>query len=115
MAMAPLTEGKAAGKAREAAGLSSGEGPMSKGCKSYAVDLSAYFDGELEGDSLERMERHLDGCEGCRDTLERLGKLRSALHSLARPPRRRNSILDELKARMEEEEDPPKGDDPMPC
>lgn len=91
-------------------------GDMSKGCKRYAVDLSAYFDGELEGDALTDLERHLDRCEGCRDTLQRLRKLRNALHALARPPRRQHSILDDLKARMEEaDEDPPDSDDPLPC
>lgn len=76
---------------------------MSKGCKTYAVDLSAYFDGELEGEAAERMEKHLGTCEGCREALGRLGKLRSALHSLARPSQPGRSILSDLKARMAEE------------
>jgi len=76
---------------------------MSKGCKTYAVDLSAYFDGELEGEAAERMKTHLGGCDGCREALDRLGKLRSALHSLARPSQPGRSILSDLKARMAEE------------
>jgi anti-sigma factor RsiW len=78
---------------------------MSKGCKSFAVDLSAYFDGELEGDSLRHMEAHLADCAGCRDTLKRFSKLRSALHALARPPRR-GSILEDLQSRLAEEDEP---------
>jgi len=79
---------------------------MSKGCKAYAVELSAYFDGELEADEQARLEAHLTECAGCRDTLQRLGKLRTALHALSRPPHRRGSILQDLQARLLEEEPP---------
>jgi anti-sigma factor RsiW len=79
---------------------------MATGCKAYAVQLSAYFDGELEGAELQAVEAHLAGCDGCRNTLQRLGKLRHALHTLARPTGRQSrSILDDLKARLAEEED----------
>ena len=78
---------------------------MGKGCKAYAVDLSAYFDGELEGAARQDMEAHLGACEGCRDTLQRLARLRSALHAMARPTGRRSrSVLEDLKARLAEEE-----------
>lgn len=89
--------------------------PAAKACKSYAVDLSAYFDGELEGDALERLEAHLAACTGCRETLRRLGTLRHALHALARPPRRRRSILEDLQARLAEEgdADPAAPDEPL--
>jgi len=86
---------------------------MNKACKPYAVDLSAYFDGELEGDELKAMEAHLSECEGCRNTLARFGKMRSALHELARPPRKRQSILEDLKARLAEEEPSPRKDKPL--
>jgi anti-sigma factor RsiW len=77
---------------------------MNKACKPYAVDLSAYFDGELAGEERQAMEAHLADCEGCRDTLARFRKMRTALHELARPPRKRQSILADLKARLAEEE-----------
>ena len=76
---------------------------MSKGCKTYAVDLSAYFDGELEGDAAERVRTHLGGCEDCREALARLGTLRTALHTLSRPSRPGRSILGDLKAKLAQE------------
>ena len=79
-------------------------GTMSKGCKDYAVDLSAYFDGELEADEQQRIEAHLAECAGCKDTLQRLRNLRGALNALSRPPRRRGSLLQDLQARLQEEE-----------
>lgn len=81
-----------------------GEATMGKGCKAYAVELSAYFDGELEGKALRDIEAHLVGCDSCRHTLDRLTKLRVALHSMARPNRRRGSILEDLRARLSKEE-----------
>jgi anti-sigma factor RsiW len=88
---------------------------MGKGCKAYAVDLSAYFDGELEGAPLQAMETHLAACEGCRDTLQRLARLRSALHAMTRPTGRRGrSVLEDLKARLADEDpDGEAGDDPL--
>ncbi len=77
---------------------------MSEGCKSYAADLSAYFDGELEADEQQRIEAHLADCAECQDTLQRLRKLRGALNALSRPPRRHGSILQDLQARLKEEE-----------
>lgn len=84
------------------------------GCKAYAVDLSAYFDNELQGPARERLTEHLATCAKCRETLRRLGTLRNALHALAKPPRRRRSILEDLQARLAEEDDEtPASDKPL--
>ncbi len=83
--------------------LMAGTDMSDKACKAYSVDLSAYFDGELEGDELARLEAHLDDCDACRGSLDRFTQLRSALNSMAKPPRRRGSILDELQAKLKVE------------
>ena len=88
---------------------------MSKGCKAYALELSAYFDDELEGDAHQRIEQHLAECSACRDTLRRLGRLREALHTLARPKSGQRSILQDLQERLgEAEEDAPAAPDEPP-
>ena len=116
MVMSARIAGKADLKRQDDPHLAVGAAPMSDGCKSYAVDLSAYFDGELEGVDAERIRVHLETCAACQDTLLRLRKLRSALHALSKPPRQQRSILAALKTRMEEMgEDEPSGEDAPPC
>ena len=44
--------------------------------------LSAYMDGELRGAAVERLEKHLAGCEGCRLELEQLRATVAALHDI---------------------------------
>lgn len=52
-------------------------------------ELSAYLDGDLAGDELESVERHLTQCAECRATLERLrGLVRRARALDDRPPER---------------------------
>jgi anti-sigma factor RsiW len=94
-----------------------GEATMVKGCKAYAVELSAYFDGELEGRALQDIEAHLTGCDACRNTLDRLTRLRVALHAMTRPHRRHGSILEDLRARLAQEEgaDAAASDKPLVC
>ena len=87
-----------------------GEVDMNKGCEKYSVELSAFFDGELESEEKSIMEAHLETCEGCRHSLGRLKQLHGALASLSAPPLRQRSILDEIKSKLnldEEEEDDP--------
>lgn len=117
MVMVRLTADKVQPHTQGTPDATAGEGRMSKGCKAYAVELSAYFDGELRGDALARMESHLAACENCRDTLARLRKLRNAMHALSKPPRRRSSILEDLKARMQQEGDldDPEDEPQLPC
>lgn len=88
-----------------------GEIDMSNGCEKHSIDLSAYFDGELEGEELTIIVGHLETCEGCRNSLGRLKKLHGALTSLSAPPLGQRSILAEIKSKLhldeEEEEDNP--------
>ena len=73
---------------------------MSKECRKYSVDLSAYFDGELEEKEAAELKTHLRGCKGCSDSLERLRSLHNALTSLNRPALGGRSVLEDLKARL---------------
>lgn len=79
------------------------------GCPEYRVDLSAYFDGELDGESLLRMEQHLQQCEGCQASLAKLRKLRSAMSELGRGAREGQSVLEALRKRLEDERDAENG------
>jgi anti-sigma factor RsiW len=47
-----------------------------------AVDVKAYFLGELAASEKTSLEGHLHGCQSCREELERLNLTRSALLSL---------------------------------
>lgn len=44
--------------------------------------ISAYLDGELHGDELERLLDHLNGCGRCARELEEVQEVRSAIRSL---------------------------------
>ena len=68
----------------------------------WSEDLAAYMLGALEGDEAAELERHLDGCERCR---QEMGWLEPALHSLPEsvprqePPKRlRQSLMAEVRA-----------------
>lgn len=52
---------------------------MDAACKKYAIDLSAYFDGELHGKALVKLESHLESCAACQGELESHKKIRKAL------------------------------------
>ena len=73
---------------------------MAETCKKYSVELSEYFDGELEGDSRITLEAHLEICPSCKGELGRLKSLRSALNQLAKPMPGRRSILGDLQAKL---------------
>ena len=77
-----------------------GENEMSKVCKPFSVDLSAYFDDELEGGELEAMEAHLSDCEGCQEGLKKLKRLRKALSTMRESPTHHRSVLDDLRAKL---------------
>ena len=75
--------------------------PAVGNCKDYTVDLSAYFDGELEGKAKDALEAHLNGCEGCRARLDNMSRLRVALSGLSRPGiKRTGSVMDMLKEKL---------------
>ena len=44
--------------------------------------ISAYLDGELHGDELERLLDHLNGCGRCTRELEEIQEIRAAVRSL---------------------------------
>ncbi len=92
-----------------------GEFNMSTDCKPFSVELSAYFDDELEGGELESMQGHLKECEDCRKGLEKMNKLRSALSTLSQTPIHRRSVLDDLKAKLElDNDEDPSEKSPLP-
>jgi len=70
---------------------------MDKGCPKYSVSLSAYFDGELDGEDQRAMEAHLASCPGCTADLEKFRRLRATLRgSPGGTPAR--SVLEGLRA-----------------
>jgi anti-sigma factor RsiW len=71
-----------------------------KACEQLAVDLSAYFDGELGDAERNAVEQHVSECDACTDKLENLKKLRNAMSNLAIPTSRRGSVLEMLKAEL---------------
>lgn len=71
-----------------------------KTCERFAVDLSAYFDGELDGAELVAVEQHLSGCGACTEKLEKLNKLRVAMTGLSLPASRRGSVLGLLRSEL---------------
>lgn len=92
-----------------------GDMHMQKNCKQYSVELSAYFDEELEDQELLDMEAHLRDCDDCRQGLKKLKKLHSALSSLSKPPIHRRSVLDDLKAKLAlDSEDDDEAGAPLP-
>jgi anti-sigma factor RsiW len=63
-----------------------------------AVDLKAYFLGELAPADRAPVEKHLNACAGCREELGRLDSTRAALASLAdeEPPQRIAFVSDKV-------------------
>jgi len=74
-----------------------------KSCEPFSADLSAYFDGELDGADGAALELHLSACEACRRKLDQMRSLRSAMTRLAAATPRGASVLDLLKAEMRKE------------
>jgi anti-sigma factor RsiW len=76
---------------------------MDKACEEMALELSAYFDGELTPAEHGRIESHLNGCESCNNALEDMGRLRSAFQALESPERSlRKPIFKEILAKLNE-------------
>jgi anti-sigma factor RsiW len=74
---------------------------VTSACERLAVDLSAYFDGELEGKALGVVEQHLSGCAACTEKLEKLKQLRAAMAGLSAPASRRGSVLSLLRSELQ--------------
>lgn len=49
--------------------------------------IGAFYDGELAGDLLRKVEDHLSGCPACQAELEALGALSAVLHDAPMPTR----------------------------
>ena len=65
-------------------------------CYIYAVDLSAYFDGELDGERMREIELHIHDCLGCRDTLAKMRLLSEALRAVSRVKIPGRPLVDKL-------------------
>ena len=71
-----------------------------KTCEQLSMELSAYFDGELDPADRAAIELHVSECEACSRKLEQMRKLRSALSSLSAGAPRTGSVLDMLRAEL---------------
>ncbi|MCH7477076.1 MAG: zf-HC2 domain-containing protein [SAR324 cluster bacterium] len=80
-------------------------GLMSRKCRNFSADLSAYFDGELEGKPLHLLESHLQDCDGCRGDLEKMGRIRSALFSLTGSPAEREPLVHRIMEKIRQDSD----------
>jgi anti-sigma factor RsiW len=58
---------------------------MTNNCLEVQDNLSAWLDGELAPEVMVQVERHLEGCAGCRRELALLTALDQALGSLTAP------------------------------
>ncbi|MDH4225279.1 MAG: zf-HC2 domain-containing protein [Deltaproteobacteria bacterium] len=78
---------------------------MSTICKQYAVDLSAYFDGELDADETRFLEAHLATCTDCRESLAKMDSIRSTLRAMSNPAKKglvlKSTIADAKKNQPE--------------
>jgi anti-sigma factor RsiW len=71
-----------------------------KTCEQLSMELSAYFDGELDGQERAAVELHLSECEICSAKLDQMKKLRRAMTGLSATMPRGGSVLDMLKAEL---------------
>jgi len=71
-------------------------------CDNIRDQLSAFFDGELAGDSREQVFQHLQDCESCREVLESYRSLRQAVAEFgtSSPP---ESVWAAIRSELEEE------------
>ncbi|MDH4249484.1 MAG: zf-HC2 domain-containing protein [Deltaproteobacteria bacterium] len=77
---------------------------MKDSCAKYSVDLSAYFDGELEAGEEATLKAHLEGCSTCRERLDKMNLIRSAMSGFGKGALRgQGSVLESLRAKLEEE------------
>ena len=76
-------------------------GKMSDTCAKFSVDLSAYFDGELEAEEEKALKAHLDACDKCRGDLDRMRRIRSAMSGLGRRSHHGpDSVLESLRNKL---------------
>jgi anti-sigma factor RsiW len=78
------------------------EGTVNKDCQSWAADLSAYSDDELDVQAAGALEAHLSGCADCTRELMRTRKLQSLLNAVAPNTSGNRRIGQRLWARFSE-------------
>jgi anti-sigma factor RsiW len=59
---------------------------MEMNCKKALRAMNAYLDGELSHSAGIELERHIKGCQGCRDRLEILRQVETLLDDWVAPP-----------------------------
>jgi anti-sigma factor RsiW len=58
---------------------------MSDHCQELADKLSGYIDGEIDGEELDTMIKHLEECQCCQKCLETLQATRNMISKMERP------------------------------
>ncbi len=66
-------------------------------CKEHFDKLSAYLDGELSGENVSELLRHLEECDCCRSCLETLKASRELLSRMPAP-----EMPEDMKSRLKE-------------
>jgi predicted anti-sigma-YlaC factor YlaD len=69
---------------------------MKRDCQDFAVELSAYFDNELNEQDALVVEAHLAECANCRGDLEKMGKLRAMLNAPSAPTLPEEQLIQDL-------------------
>lgn len=85
-------------------GIIEGNGAMNENCQKYSVDLSAYFDGELNGKKQTLLKEHLRACEDCRKELGKMEKLSISMKNFPPGPVGNHRPLKDFLNKFEEEE-----------
>ncbi len=74
---------------------------MDQECRDLTDRLSAYLDGELAGDDLAEIIRHLEECGCCRECLNEIRAVRDALRKI-KTPEMPPGLTDRLKTCLQQ-------------
>lgn len=77
---------------------------MGSECGKFVVNLSAYFDEELEDAAAEAMKRHLMTCEACRADLEKMGHIHELFAATVKMLPGRNTMVEDIFAKLKQAE-----------
>ena len=59
--------------------------PTSKAtCRELVDEVTDYLEGALDPDEKARLDRHLDSCQGCRNYIDQLARLRELTGNLTK-------------------------------
>lgn len=90
-----------------------GDMGMNMSCPEFSVDLSAYFDGELESEEIITIETHLKTCDGCQASLAQFNAIRKAMKTrLAEGLKGRKPIFEAIREQLEAEQEESDDSDP---